>query len=62
MNLKIGNVNIENNTCEKLLGIKAGNKLNFIGHLDGISKKTSRKLSVLSRIFLFMDLRKRCVL
>ena len=58
MNLKTGNINIENSTCEKLLGVKADNKLNFNEHLDGIIKKPSRKVSTLSRIFPFMDLTK----
>ena len=59
MNLKIGNINIENSTCEKLLGVKVDKKLNFNEHLDGIIKKASRKVSTLSRIFPFMDLPKR---
>ena len=59
MNLKIGNINIENSTCKKLLGVKVDNKLNFNEHLDGIIKKASRKVSTLSRIFPFMDLTKR---
>ena len=59
-NLKIEDIiNIENSTCEKLLGIKVDNKLNFNEHLDGIIKKASRKVSALSRIFPFMDLTKR---
>ena len=59
-NLKIEDIiNIENSTCEKLLGIKVDNKLNFSEHLDGIIKKASRKVSALSRIFPFMDLTKR---
>ena len=59
MNIKIGDINIENSTCEKLLGVKVDNKLNFIENLDGIIKKVSRKVSALSRIFPFMDLTKR---
>ena len=59
MNLKIGNINIENSACEKLLGVKVDNKLNFNEHLDRIIKKASRKVSTLSRIFPFMDLTKR---
>ena len=59
MNLKIGNINIENSTCAKLLGVKLDNKLNFNEHLGGIIKKASRKVSALSRVFPFMDLTKR---
>ena len=36
MNLKMGNINIENSTCEKLLVVKIDKKLNFNEHLDGI--------------------------
>ena len=60
MNLKIGNINIENSTCEKLLGVNVDNKLHFNEHLDGIIEKPSRKVSALSRIFPLMDLTKRC--
>ena len=62
MNLKIGNINIENSTCEKLLNVKVDRKLNFNEHLGGILKKASRKVSALFRIFSFMDLTKRSVL
>ena len=62
MNLKIGNINIENNTCEKLLGVKVDNKLNLSEYLDGIIKKASRKVSALSRMFPVMDLTKRRLL
>ena len=62
MNLKIANINIENSTCEKLLGVKVDYKLNFSEHLDGIIKKASRKVSALSRIFPFMNLTKRRLL
>ena len=32
MNLKIGNINIENSAYEKLLGVKVDDKLNFNEH------------------------------
>ena len=51
MNLKIGNINIENSTYEKLLGVNVDNKLNFNDHLDGIIE-----------IFPFMDLTKKRLL
>ena len=62
INLKIRNMNIENSNCEKLIGVKVDNKLNFTEHLDGIIKKTSRRVSALSRIFRSMDLTERHVL
>ena len=62
MNLKTGNINIENSACKKLLGVNIDNKLNFIEHLDRIIKKASRKTSPLPKIFSFMDLTKRSFL
>ena len=59
MNLKIGNINIENSTCEK---VEVHYKLNFNEHLDGIIKKTNHKVSALSRIFPFSELTKRRLL
>ena len=59
MNLKIVNINTGNITCEKLVGVEVDNKLNFNEHLDGIIKNISRKVSALSRIFIFMALTKR---
>ena len=57
INLKIGNIHIENSACEKLLGVKLDNKPNFNKHLDGIIKIASRKVGALSMILPFMDLR-----
>ena len=59
MNKKIGYINIENSTSEKLLRVKVDKKVNFNEHLHGIIKKASRKVNALSRIFFFMDLTKR---
>ena len=59
VSLKIENINIENSTCEKLPDVKAGNKLNFNEHLDGIIKKASCNFSALSRIFPLMNLTRR---
>ena len=54
MQLKIGKINIENSTCEKLLKVTVDSKLNFNERLDGIIEKASRKVSALYRIFSFM--------
>ena len=62
MNLKTGNINIENSACKKLLGVNIDNKLNFTEHLDRIIKKASRKTSPLPKVFSFMDLTKRSFL
>ena len=52
MNLKIGNMNIENSTCKKLPGVKVDKKLNFNEHLDGITKIANYKVSAVSTISL----------
>ena len=48
--MKIDNIELENTSSEKLLGITIDSKLNFKEHLEGIIKKASRKVNVLSRI------------
>ena len=37
MNLKVGDISIENSTCEKLLGVKVDNKRTFNEHVDEIT-------------------------
>ena len=59
LNLKIGDVNLENSICEKLLGIEVNDKVSFNEYLNGIIKKVSRKVSALPRISSFVDLMKR---
>ena len=58
----IGLFEIKNTNREKLLGVKVDSRLNFNEHLDGIIKKASRKSNALSRITLFMNISKRCIL
>ena len=58
----VNNYNIENSKCEKLLGIKIDNKLNFNTDVDEICKKAGQKLNTLSRVTTFMDLSKRRIL
>ena len=50
VSMKIDNIELENTSSEKLLGIIIDSKLNFKEHLEGILKKASRKVNVLSRI------------
>ena len=50
--------NIKSSKCEKLLGIKIDNKLNFNTHVDEICKKAGQKLNALSRVTPYMDLSK----
>ena len=57
MNLKIGNMNIENNTCDKLPVVEVDEKPNVNEHVDTITKKAYYRASTLSIIFPFTDLR-----
>ena len=50
LSIKIDDIEAESSDCEKLLGIKTDSKRNFKDHLDGVIKKASRKVNVLSRI------------
>ena len=43
VSMKLDNIEIENNNCERLLGVKIDSKLNFKEHLDGIIKKSKSK-------------------
>ena len=56
VSMKIDNIELENTSSEKLLGITIDSKLNFKEHLEGIIKKASRKVNVLSRITAYMNL------
>ena len=40
---------INSSTCEKLLGVKIDNKLNFDTHVNGLCKKANNKLRALAR-------------
>ena len=60
--MKTDNIELENTSSEKLLGIIIDSKLNFKEHLEGIIKKASRKVKVLSRITPYMNLTKRKLL
>ena len=62
VSMKIDNIELENTSSEKLLGITIDSKLNFKEHLEGIIKKASRKVNVLSRITPYMNLTKRKLL
>ena len=60
--MKIDNIESENTSSEKLLGITIDSKLNFKEHLERIIKKASRKVDVLSRIAPYMNFTKRKLL
>ena len=56
--MKIYSIEVENSHCEKLLGVKVDNDLKFKEHLEGIIKKASKKVNVLSRITPYMNITK----
>ena len=56
VSIKIDNIELENTSSKKLLGIVIDSKLNFKEHLEGIIKKASRKVNVLSRVTPYMNL------
>ena len=62
VSMKIDNIKLENASSEKLLGIIIDSKLYFKEHLEGIIKKASRKVNLLSRITSYTNLTKQKLL
>ena len=58
VNIYVENCNIHSCKCEKRLGIKIGNKLNFNNYIDEICKKARQKLNALARVTPYMVLPK----
>ena len=58
-NIKIGNIDINNSTCEKLLGAKFDYKLTFDDHISELCKKASRKILTLARVTPYMNIAKK---
>ena len=56
VSVNIDDIEIEKTSSGKLLGIIIDSKLNFKQHLEGIIKKFSRKINVLSRITPYVNL------
>ena len=57
--MEIGDFEIENITCEKLLGIPFDNRLTFDCHISGLCKKASKKNYALARVNQYMNLSKK---
>ena len=57
--MEIGDFEIENSTCEKLLGVHFDNRLTFDYHISGLCKKTSKKINELARVSQYINLSKR---
>ena len=62
INIKIGNIDINNSTCEKLLGVKFDYKLTFDDHISELCKKASRKIHALARVTPYMNIGKKRIL
>ena len=59
LTVKINEFQIKNSQSEKLQGITIDNDFKFEDHINNICRKASAKISALSRIAPYMDLRKR---
>ena len=53
--IKIGNLEIEESDCEKLLGIAFDRKLNFKKHTEDICRKANQKIHALARLSNYID-------
>ena len=62
VSIKIGDFNIMNRECEKLLGVKFGYKLTLNSHVSNLCKNTSRKINALARVVPCMSISKRRIL
>ena len=60
--IEIGDFEIENSKCEKLLGVHFDNRLTFDYHISGLCKKASKKINALARVSQYMNLSKREIL
>ena len=62
VSMNTDNIKLENTSSEKLLSIIIDSKFNFKEHLEGIIKRASRKVNMLSRITPYMNLTKQKLL
>ena len=60
--IQIKESRIKCSKVKKLLGIHIDCKLKFDTHVDTICKKAHRKLTAVSRITIYIELPKRCIL
>ena len=60
--VKVGNSEIKEEQCVKLLGIHIDNKLNFDQHISKVVKKANSKIAVVKRSFRFLSQFKRKLL
>ena len=57
--LNIGEIEISNSKCEKLLGIKIDSKLMLDSHVKSLCTKAGQKLNALSRVVYQLDFNQR---
>ena len=60
--MKIGDFNIVNSECEKVLYAKFDDKLTFKSYVSDLGKNASQKINALARVAPFMSISKRRVL
>ena len=60
--IQIQQLEIQNSTCEKLLGIKIDNKLSFDEHITDLCCKATQKLHALIRVARFMTLHQKRII
>ena len=48
--MEVGDFDIENSTCEKLLGVHFDNSVTFDYHMSELCKKASKKTNALARV------------
>ena len=56
--MKIGDLNIVNSECEKILGVKFDYKFTLNSHVSDLCKNASRKINALARVVPFMSISK----
>ena len=62
INIKIRNIDINNSTCKKLLGVRFDYKLTFDDHISEFCKKASRKIHALARVTPYINIAKKRIL
>ena len=53
--MEVGDFDIENSTCEKLLGVHFDNSVTFDYHMSELCKKASKKTNALARVSQYMN-------
>ena len=62
VSMKIGDFNIVNSKCEKLLGVKFHYNLTFNNHVSDLCKNASRKINALDKVAPYISISKSSIL